>query len=82
MKISQREARRLKKQVIVLLANERRRFNAYATDWALGWVNIDSFILSDSQYARVVTARRLGCAVIMVPSGRGTEVRLYADRIL
>lgn len=81
MKISQREARRLKKRVDELERNQEHMRNRWRSDWVPGWINIDSFVLSDIQFARVSTARALKHAVVMVPADNGNEVRLYAERL-
>lgn len=80
-KISQVEAWSLHHQVKQLKRDQERMRNRWNQEWAEGWINIDSFLLSDAQFARLDTARRLGHAVVMVPSSRGNEVRLYADRL-
>ena len=80
-KISQGEAWSLRHQVKRLLREQERMRNRWSMEWADGWANIDTFVLSDAQFARVATARLLGHAVVVVPSGNSNTVRLYADRL-
>ena len=80
-KISQREALRLKKRVAELDALQRRQSHHWATDWGPRWVRIESLNLTDISFAKIKTARALGHAVILVPSGSGTDVLLYAERL-
>lgn len=80
-KISQVEAWSLRHRVKSLEKELRDQKNRWRSDWSNNWVTVDSFILSDEQFARVDTARRLQHAVVLVPDGPGNKVRLYADRL-
>jgi hypothetical protein len=78
MKISQREARRLQRRVEELEAQERRRRNAWLQDWPGG-----AHILTLNQPDELagggcLIARKLGHAVVVVPSDDLRELRLYA----
>ncbi len=81
MKISQREARRLRKRVEELEQQEKYRRNRWASDWHGLWVNILSVNLDAAAYATIKTARILQHAVICLPDGNGTTVRLYAEKL-
>jgi hypothetical protein len=81
MKISQREARRLRKRVEQLEAEQIRLRSRWASDWGPGWVNIESLTLTPESFAKVRTARLLDHAVVILPSARTNEVLLYADRL-
>lgn len=78
-KISQRDAQRLKRRVDELEQNLHHMRNRWSSAWVPGWVNIDNFVLSDAQFARLSTARLLKHAVIIVPAVSGNEVKLYAE---
>lgn len=78
--ISQREARRLRKRVIELEDILDRERNRWATGWRPGWVNIETLLFSDASFAKVDISRKLGHAVVCVPS-EGNKVMLYADRL-
>jgi len=79
MKISQREARRLKKRVEELERIESSNNNRWSQDY-VGGVHIGSsdFTSEPGNFSAVKTARALGHAVIAVPSG--TEIKFYACR--
>lgn len=62
-KISQTEARKLKKRVAELESLERIRLNAWARDWPSG-VHIDTLAVVPSTAAAVRTARKLKHAVV------------------
>jgi len=79
MKISQREARRLRKRVIELEQQFWRMRNRWATDFGPGWVNIETLTLSDASYAKLSTARKLDHAVVVV-MGDNNRALFYADR--
>jgi hypothetical protein len=80
MKISQREAHRLRKDNARLRDVLRDQGRAWSSDWGNGWVHIATIRLDDSTQSAVNTARRLGHAVIVLPDQNGT-IRLYADRL-
>jgi len=74
-KISQREARILKRRVIELerqLDNQRSR---WSKDWP-GGVNIDTVEVNMSEWYIVKTARLLGHAVVIVP-GDAPKLLVY-----
>lgn len=81
MKISQARARYYKKRMEEMDTILRRQKNRWALEFAPGWVNIEAICLTPESYAKLSTARLLGHAVVVVPANRGTEVRLYADRL-
>jgi hypothetical protein len=80
MKISQREAIRLRKLVHKLEREADALRNRWASDWEAGWVNIATLEFSPESHAKVKTARLLGHAVILLPEANNM-VRVYADRI-
>lgn len=75
MKISQREARRLKKRVEELESAESRRRNAWASDWP-GGVNVWTTGEWEDAARVFNVCRKLGHAVVAVPDGK--IVRFYA----
>jgi len=81
MKISQREAHRLKKRVAQLESERRNMRNAWASEWRGGWINIERLAFGVESFAKIITARKLGHAVILLPEGNGTNVLIYADRL-
>jgi hypothetical protein len=80
MKISQREARRLRKLVNELESTELGRRRSWSQDWGPGWVQIESTTLTAVEFAAVKTARKLGHAVIVVPKD-GTDVSFFAVKL-
>lgn len=76
MKISQREARRLRKRVEQLERDERDRRSAYVSSWP-GGVNIDSFTIDEASFAKIDTARKLSHAVVVTTDNR-LQLRFYA----
>ena len=81
MKISQREARRLKKQVEELLRDERSRLGKWAMDWP-GGVNVASTQWGPNDVVPVAirTARLLGHAVVAMADSNGL-VRFMALKL-
>ena len=79
MKISQREANRLRKRVEELERERRRLMNAWAGDWAPWWTHVGDISLSGIESAKIVTARRLGHSLVCVPKSDG-NMAVYADR--
>ena len=79
--ISQREARRLRKRVIELEDILNAQMQRWSGKWVPGWVNFATVTLDEATYAKVTTARLLDHAVIAVPSGSGTVISLYAERL-
>lgn len=77
MKISQREARRMKKRLAELEQMEERRRNAWRTDYP-GGVNLVNISLADRPWviATVKTARKLGHAVVVTSNG-DAELQFY-----
>lgn len=73
--ISQREARRLKKQVEALTVRDETRCSRYGSDYP-GGVNIDTIGLDTASTAALTTAQRLGFA--LVGRMRGSELLVYA----
>jgi hypothetical protein len=77
-KISQREARRLLKRVAELEKQNERNANAWAREYVDG-VNIATVGVTDVSYAICRTARKLGHAIVALPSDNGKhELSLYA----
>lgn len=64
--ISQREARRLKKRVAELEAQENTRRSSWAREYP-GGVCIDTITATTETWHIVNTARKLGHAVVVVP---------------
>ncbi len=79
MKISQREARRLKKRVDELetVLNEQRR--SWVSDWP-GGVHIASvsWAAPDATCARIKVARQLGHAVVATDADDGKRIEFRA----
>ena len=76
-KISQREARRLQKQVRDLIAINNRRHNVYVSDWP-GGVHLGDIEAAPWLYYSASTARRLGSYVVITTGVDGQKLRLYA----
>lgn len=76
MRISQREARRLRKRVQDLERAEESRRYAWASEWP-GGTHLEDLNLSAVSAAKVYTARRLGCAIVGMCVGEET-LRLVA----
>lgn len=79
MKISQREARRLRKRVDELEERETKRFATWATSGYPGGTHLGGYTLSCDGwfYGALKTARRLGCALVATIDDAG-ELRIYA----
>ena len=75
-RISQRQARELKKRVDELERREMDRRNAWAREWVDG-VHLSSVSLDRADYAVVKTARRLGHAIVATTPNDG-KLELYA----
>lgn len=67
-KISQREARELRRRVARLENHAEQKTRIWAQDWP-GGVNITHVILDDVTHAKVETARKLGCALVATLRG-------------
>ena len=65
MKISQREARRLRKRVDELEQRERERFARWATTYP-GGTNFHTFAVDKESAAAIRVARTLGHAVVVL----------------
>ena len=76
MKISQREAQRLRRRVQHLEDQERQRNNAWIGDYP-GGVDLGSIQLADAMYYSIYTARKLGHSVV-VTSIEPNRVRVFA----
>jgi hypothetical protein len=76
MKISQREARRLRKRVQELEDWERQRMNPWHTGWPRG-VDVGSVTVDSATYAALHTARKLRHAVVVVTDELNT-LKFYA----
>jgi hypothetical protein len=79
-KLSQREARRIKKRVGELELRLKQQRDRWSSDWGPDWVNIETLTLTPESFAKIKTARLLGHAVILLPHN-GTQVLVYADRL-
>ena len=71
-KISQAEARRLKRRYTELEDKIKSEWNG---------VRIQSWTLADVDFARVKTAWVLGHPLVMYPTGSGNEVKLMAKTL-
>lgn len=79
--ISQKEARRLRKRVQELEKTLADQKSAWRSTWSADWVHLESLTLSTESYAKVMTARKLDHAVIVILGSAGTNVNLYADKL-
>lgn len=66
MKISQREARRMRKQLAVLEEMEGERRRRWASDYP-GGTHIRTMAAHPEDFVAVTTARKLGHACIVMP---------------
>lgn len=66
-KISQREARRLKKRVDELEGVLDKMNNSWVGEWPRG-CHLDTITVKSEEFHIVRTARKLGHAVVLVPS--------------
>ena len=73
MKISQREARELRRKVAALEGREAARFSRWSSDYP-GGTHFATVTLDDVTAARLRTARTLGHAVVAIPQ---SDNRLY-----
>ena len=78
MKISQREAQRLRKRVDELERMEARRAATWINDWP-GGVNFWTLELSPAAKAAVTTARSLGHYIVGIPYN--SDLQLYAIKV-
>ncbi len=76
MRISQREARRLKKRVEELELRDRARARHWSSEYP-GGAHIDTLTVAGVEYVAIKTAWMLGYAVIVKPS-RTNEVQVFA----
>lgn len=78
MIISQREARRMRKELTEIYNRDRRRALAWSSDYP-GGVNIDSIAVNDNEWHIVSTAQKLGhtCVVKAAQNGK-YELLVYA----
>jgi len=77
-KISQREARQLRKRVAELERRDELNASAWAREY-IGGVNVATVMVSDVSHAICRTARKLGHALVAVPSDNGKfELSIYA----
>ena len=77
--ISQREAFRIRKRLEKLEAERDAQHRAYSSEWPSAIV-VARITPNDVTMTAIVTARKLGHAVIAVPQGNG-ELAFFADRI-
>jgi hypothetical protein len=78
MKISQREAQRLKKRVEELERNERENRSAWAREY-IGGVHVDTVPIYEKSTAIARTVRKLGHALVAIPDASGKDqLLLYA----
>lgn len=78
-KISQREARTLKKRVIELEATLQKQRGRWASEWP-GGTHIDTINVQPVEWHIVSTARLLGHAVVVVP-GDMPKLHVYGIRL-
>lgn len=76
MKISQREARRMKKRLVELEQMEDRRRQSWRSDYP-GGVNLVNIVAQSDVHAMIRTARKLGHAVVVTHNGT-SELQFYA----
>lgn len=77
-KISQREARKLRKRVQELEKRNEQNANAWAREY-IGGVHMDTVSVSNVSHAICRTARRLGRALVVIPGDNGKfELSIYA----
>jgi hypothetical protein len=76
VKISQREARRLKKRVEELEEMDNKRRQAWKSEYP-GGVFLEGIAVQPWTYATVKTARKLGHAVVITTNGENT-IQFYA----
>ena len=77
-KISQREACQLRKRVAELERTNELNASAWAREY-IGGVNVTTVVVSDVSHAICRTSRKLGHALVAVPSDNGKwELSLYA----
>lgn len=79
MKISQREARQLKRRVNELETELNRQRHNWTEEWP-GGVRIDTVDVNESEYHIADTARNLGHAVVVIPRLLGSQwqFKVYA----
>lgn len=77
-KISQREARRLRKRVAKLEREKMLNASAWCREY-IGGVNIDTITVHSTDWAIISTARKLGHAVVVLP-GDNSSLLVYAVR--
>ena len=80
--ISQREARRLKKEVAQLTSRLEGQNRRWSSEWP-GGVNFSRLLIGGESQAvgRIQTARALGHAVVVLPSSDGKELLFYAIKL-
>ena len=82
MKISQREARRLKKRVVELEAEELYRRQRWSSDWSSNWVFFDHLMVREAEFLQVKLARKLSHAVIVQhDADTPNRLNLYAEKL-
>jgi hypothetical protein len=81
-KISQAEARRLRRKVQALEDREQARMNPWRSDYPDGvHLCTTSYATEREDLACMMTARKLACAVVAVPDSTRNEVRFYGVRL-
>lgn len=75
MRISQREAQRLRKRVAELERRDRERFQAWTKEYPDG-VHLDTVALTSVEHAQFRTAAKLGFA--LVGKLDGENIMIYA----
>jgi hypothetical protein len=77
-KISQREAKHLRKRVAELERHNEQNASAWAREY-IGGVHVATVSVSDVNHAICKTARKLGHALVVVPGDNGKwELSVYA----
>lgn len=75
-KISQREARRLRKRVQELEERDRQRLNAWGSEYTAGAIHTLTLRLTEESQGRAWMAKQLDC--VFVAKYVGTELNVYA----
>lgn len=77
-KISQREARKLRKRVAELEKRNEQNASAWAREY-IGGINVTTIATHDAPHAICKAVRKLGHALVAIPSDNGKfELSIYA----
>ncbi len=75
-KISQRQAQALKRENKTLRDERDALFRRAASNYP--GIQIDTIKVNSTEWWTVMTAKKLGCAVLLVPEEADESVRVYA----